>query len=545
MALFNDYEGGRSSAAELESHNPYFDSSNVSCTATSCEDDEVVSLDGSCSLSVTSIRLDPEVDALNNVYCEFNLVGGKVYVGLNDGSCTPSESTLDYEVCGGAGSCSGSFYYSITKDMLYDNRPTYLVLVVERSCTYPTCDAATFYVKGIKPEWIDVGIETEGGGMSEDSCGNWVDTSGSCTCTTSCDDVAYVPVVDSDTDQDGCWDDEFVLGPAGAQGEQGVQGATSPVNAGFLVISGQGLPAQGSISIQYTASAPGMAPPEGSSLRIMTASGGYVAPGSYNLNGSGCITVNGESANLSLLRVVEFSNGGLPTPQNIRVTLNGAASIVASDTVLVDPLANMKVYFLHSTGTYYTTGLSLESPGPFPMGHSALGFEMPDGTMEVYDFLPGVGDQYQHLALNLWLRSQAQHCPVGKAFKVECIKLDVTASEALSLLELVATQHRGLTYSMFATHGYNCNTIICHDLDAVTSIHVPHSTLPEARAIAFLIAVCGSSLLPGGAPAAMVAGWEAQGLCTYDRWGFFTEHWLTIKGHNGGSWTMEFGGWAP
>jgi hypothetical protein len=182
--MFNDYEGGRSSAAELESHNPYFDSSNVSCTATSCEDDEVVSLDGSCSLSVTSIRLDPEVDALNNVYCEFNLVGGKVYVGLNDGSCTPSESTLDYEVCGGAGSCSGSFYYSITKDMLYDNRPTYLVLVVERSCTYPTCDAATFYVKGIKPEWIDVGIATEGGGMSEDSCGNWEFTGESCTDTT-------------------------------------------------------------------------------------------------------------------------------------------------------------------------------------------------------------------------------------------------------------------------------------------------------------------------------------------------------------------------
>jgi hypothetical protein len=65
-------------------------------------------------------------------------------------------------------------------------------MVVEGSCTYPTCDAATFYVKGIKPEWIDVGIETEGGGMSEDSCGNWVDTSGSCTCSTSCDDVAYV-----------------------------------------------------------------------------------------------------------------------------------------------------------------------------------------------------------------------------------------------------------------------------------------------------------------------------------------------------------------
>ena len=32
---------------------------------------------------------------------------------------------------------------------------------------------------------------------------NWVDTSGSCTCTTSCDDVAYVPGRDGDQDGDG------------------------------------------------------------------------------------------------------------------------------------------------------------------------------------------------------------------------------------------------------------------------------------------------------------------------------------------------------
>jgi hypothetical protein len=349
-----------------------------------------------------------------------------------------------------------------------------------------------------------------------------------------------VPVVDADTDQDGCWDDEFVLGPAGPQG------SNSPVNAGFLVISGQGLPAQGSISIQYTAAAPGTAPPEGTSLRIMTASGGYVAPGSYNLSGPGCITVNGDSVDLSLLRAVEFQNGGLTTPQNVQVTLNGTNG-AASDTALVDPVANMKVYFLHSTGTYYTNGVSLDSPGPFPVGHSALGFEMPDGTMEVYDFVPRYGPNYRHYPLNLWLRDQAQHCPVGKSFKVESIQLDVTASEAISLRALVSTRNRGLTYSMLATNGDNCNTIICHDLDAVTSIHVPHTPLREAKAIAFVAAqyVGLVAPVPAGVAAAMVLDWGARGLCTFDRWGFFTERWLTdYSGHTRGSRTLELGGWA-
>jgi hypothetical protein len=336
----------------------------------------------------------PEVDALDNVYCQYGLTCGDVTVGLSnqdyEGSCWPSfshslggasysTSHEGEEPCGGWPSCSGDFYCSITKDLLNATGPTYLTMVVENwgPCTCGPCtgdsgpSGATFYVKGIKPEWIDVGIETQGGGMSEDSCGNWIDTSGSCTCTTSCDSsAAYVPVVEADTDQDGCWDDEFVLGPSGPQGSQGIPCTNSPVNAGFLVISSQGVPAQGSITIQYTASVPGTAPPEGTSLRIMTASGDYVAPGSYNLNGSGCITVNGESADLSLLRAVEFQNGGITTPQNIQVTLNGTNG-VASDTALVDPWANMKVCFLHTTGTIWAT---IGGGGLFSFGHTALGF---------------------------------------------------------------------------------------------------------------------------------------------------------------------------
>ena len=148
-AMFNDYEGGESQPADLVSENPYFDSSGVSCTATSCEDDAVVWLgftescywydpNDFCVRTVSYIRLDPEVNSTDNVYCEYNLVGGRVYVGLSDGSCM-AESALDGEMsCDDWG--SGSFYYSAGA---YSDKPTYLVMVLEGSCTYPTCDAAT------------------------------------------------------------------------------------------------------------------------------------------------------------------------------------------------------------------------------------------------------------------------------------------------------------------------------------------------------------------------------------------------------------------
>ena len=265
-ALFDDYEGGRSQAATLESHNPYFDSSGVSCTDTSCEDDAVLSVcpaltgDGSCTVSVTSIRLDPEVNAENNVYCQYTLTCGNVYVGLTDqdyeGSCWPSfyheigSASCDgthegEEPCGGWQPCSGDFYCSITKDLLYTDRPTYLTMVVH-SCESCNFNSATFYVKGIKPEWIDVGIETEGGGMSEDSCGNWIDTSGSCTCTTSCDDVAYVPGRDGDQDGDGVPDYADFYSSAG-----GTDLGLVPVSIG-----GTNLPEGAVVHLDYDASDP-------------------------------------------------------------------------------------------------------------------------------------------------------------------------------------------------------------------------------------------------------------------------------------------------
>ena len=99
------------------------------------------------------------------------------------GSVSWDSGPAPEDTCDWWPSCSGDFYCSITKDLLNATGPTYLTMVVH-SCQSCELNSATFYVKGIKPEWIDVGIETEGGGMSQDSCGNWVDTSGSCTCST-------------------------------------------------------------------------------------------------------------------------------------------------------------------------------------------------------------------------------------------------------------------------------------------------------------------------------------------------------------------------
>ena len=192
------------------------------------------------------------MNSTDNVYCEYNLVGGRVYVGLSDGSCM-AESALDGEMsCDDWG--SGSFYYSAGA---YSDKPTYLVMVVEGSCTYPTCDAATFYVKGIKPEWIDVGIETEGGGMSQDSCGNWVDTSGSCTCTTSCDDVAYVAGRDGDMDGDAIPDyaDGYNLMGCGTDDDYSTSGSTDP-GLTPVAIGGVNLPQGAVIHIEYDASDP-------------------------------------------------------------------------------------------------------------------------------------------------------------------------------------------------------------------------------------------------------------------------------------------------
>jgi hypothetical protein len=276
-AMFNDYEGMPSEAATLVSHNPYFDSSGVSCTATSCEDDAVRTVcplyagDGSCMVSVTSILLDPEVDALDNVYCQYGLTCGDVTVGLSnqdyEGSCWPSfshslggasysTSHEGEEPCGGWPSCSGDFYCSITKDLLNATGPTYLTMVVH-SCQSCELNSATFYVKGIKPEWIDVGIETEGGGMSEDSCGNWVDTSGSCTCTTSCDDVAYVAGRDGDMDGDGIPDyaDGYNLMGCGTDDDYSTSGATDP-GLTPVAIGGVNLPQGAVIHVDYDASAP-------------------------------------------------------------------------------------------------------------------------------------------------------------------------------------------------------------------------------------------------------------------------------------------------
>jgi hypothetical protein len=394
VALFNDYEGGRSSAAELESHNPYFDSSNVSCTATSCEDDEVVSLDGSCSLSVTSIRLDPEVDALNNVYCEFNLVGGKVYVGLNDGSCTPSESTLDYEVCGGAGSCSGSFYYSITKDMLYDNRPTYLVLVVERSCTYPTCDAATFYVKGIKPEWIDVGIATEGGGMSEDSCGNWEFTGESCTDTTESESQTSAGGGMSGMNNVG------TMASGGGYVPVGLGGSGAPSDR--LVIGGQ-LPDSGTITLNYNAATPGQDFPEGTSLQIYTSTGVFVPDGQVFTITNHQLYMNTTPV-VDSFKVTGLQKGLVSTTQDVKTTLTEHGTDVCISTVHLTPMPDIIIMpGLGDTGKEGMTQIAQRIAGtPEDSGDpqiatfgGSVSVAIEEATDEVYDEIRWIADYNQ------------------------------------------------------------------------------------------------------------------------------------------------------
>jgi len=213
----------------------------------------------------------PEVDALDNVYCQYGLTCGDVTVGLSgqdyEGSCWPSfshslggasysTSHEGEEPCGGWPSCSGDFYCSITKDLLNTSGPTYLTMVVH-SCQSCELNGATFYVKGIKPEWIDVGIATEGGGMSEQADGTWVDTSGSCTCTTSCDDVAYVAGRDGDMDGDGIPDyaDGYNLMGCGTDDDYTTSGSTDP-GLTPVAIGGVNLPEGAVIHVDYDASAP-------------------------------------------------------------------------------------------------------------------------------------------------------------------------------------------------------------------------------------------------------------------------------------------------
>ena len=86
---------------------------------------------------------------------------------------------------------------------------------------------------------------------------NWVDTSGSCTCTTSCDDVAYVAGRDGDMDGDAIPDyaDGYNLMGCGTDDDYSTSGSTDP-GLTPVAIGGVNLPQGAVIHIEYDASDP-------------------------------------------------------------------------------------------------------------------------------------------------------------------------------------------------------------------------------------------------------------------------------------------------
>jgi hypothetical protein len=111
-----------------------------------------------------------------------------------------------------------------------------------------------------------------------------------------------------------------------------------------------------------------------------------------------------------------------------------------------------------------------------------MGFEYPDGSVHVYDYTGGSAYTY-YSDKGAWLEEQSTHCPAGETFTILDLSLDLCRGEGQALKDRMAARKDLPGFNLLAEHERdNCNTAICSDLAATSSINVPAADWPATPA---------------------------------------------------------------
>jgi len=322
VAAVNEVGSSSSTEAQLVSHDPWYDSCNV---VDSGSDEADLSL--SADYCGDSILLDPEIKDVW-IHCTFTSDSdGIVMVGVTDApvdpTCTdePSWRYVDQEEADEFLTCD----FHVTDAWMESDKPTYLTVFIEplEGQQNWSCTTAEFAVNGIKPFWVDVGVEAPEGGMSRDESGNWMDSGGDGSGGTNSN--SYSASLMSRGIEGGRMDFAGVESSGANSGSGCAYVPTGVVQAANLVISGVWA-ASGRITITYNSAA----------LQVKTSAGVSLSPGSYAVAGSGCVTVNGLSVNLNCLKVYGQASGGVFAPRSVHVCLSLTSSeVINSSEVLL------------------------------------------------------------------------------------------------------------------------------------------------------------------------------------------------------------------